>query len=135
MAKRKFRPLIIAGIIVLVIAVCAVGAGVILSRTIPIRSDASSVELVMEGDTVRYVNIDAPFPYNTVVPTLEQDFKQDEQGNIVSETRTYTLEASFVFMGAGNMKIDIEKAEGVSYTTILRFADRTVTMVDGKIVE
>lgn len=135
MTKRKFRPLIIAGIIVLVIAVCAVGARIILSRTVPIRSDDSSVEFVMEGDMVRYVNIDAPFPYNTVVPTLEQDIEQDEQGNIVSETRTHTLEASFVFMGAGNMKIDIETTEGVSYTTILVFADRTVTISDGKIVE
>lgn len=135
MTKRKFRPLIIAGIIVLVIAACVVGARIILSRTVPIRSDDSSVEFVMEGDTVRYVNIDAPFPYNTVVPTLEQDIEQDEQGNTVSETRTYTLEASFVFMGAGNMKIDIETEENVSYTTILVFADRIVTIADGKIVE
>ena len=135
MAKRNFKPLVIAGIIVFVFAACAAGAGVILSRTVPIRSDASSVEIVMEGGMVNCVNIGAPFPYNTVVPTLDEVIERDERGNIISETRTYTLEASFVFMGAGNMKIDIEKAEGVSYTTILRVADRTVTMVDGKIVE
>ena len=134
MAKRKFRPLIIAGIVVLVIAVCAAVAGVILSKPIQIRSDAPSVEFVMEGDTVRCVNVSAPFPYNTVVPTLEQSIEQDEQGNVVSETRTYTLEASFVFMGAGDMKIDIDVSEDIATTYILQFADRTVTIAEGTVV-
>jgi L-2-hydroxyglutarate oxidase LhgO len=134
MAKRKFGPLNIAGIIVLVIAVCAAVAGVILNKTIQIRSDAPSVEFVTEGDTVRRVNVSAPFPYNTVVPTLEQSIEQDEQGNVVSETRTYTLEANFVFLGAGDMKIDIDVSEDIAYTYILQFADRTVTIAEGTVV-
>lgn len=132
---KKAKSLYIVGSIVLIILLCVVLTVTFVDKTIHLRSDSPAVEFVTEGDAVNCVNIYGKFPYRNIIPTLDENVVQDENGNVVEETRTYTLEAAFSLLLAGNMKIDIETSDDVTYTYILKFADRDITIVDGRIIK
>jgi hypothetical protein len=133
-SKLKKRLIILGGIVLAAILCIALTISFI-DKTIHLRSDSPAVEFVTDGDTVICVNVYGRFPYRNIIPTLNENIVQDENGNVVEETRTYTLEAAFSLQLVGTMKIDIEATEDITYIYILNFADKTITIVDGKMID
>lgn len=85
-----------------------------------------------EGETITCVYIKGQFPYLSVVPKLAEKRIKDAEGNV---TEVYTIEAEFSLNQRNSMKLDIETTEEVTYKYILKFADRDVTILNGKEVK
>lgn len=97
-----------------------------------LRSDSAGVEFVTDGEKITYVNITGQFPYFNIVSTTPEERRIDSEGNI---TEVYTIEAEMSLSTAISMRLFIETSEDVTYTYILKFADKDVTISNGKVVE
>lgn len=126
---------VIWGIIILTVFICNILIIGVTGSRIHLRSDSLAVEFVMDGDMVTCVNINGRFPYNKIIPTLNENTIHDSNGNILEETRTYTLEAAVSFTYMGSMKIDIENSVDTAYTYNLEFSDKTIIIAGGRILE
>lgn len=103
-----------------------------MGKTVQLRSDGAGVKFVTEGEIITCVNIKGQFPYLSVVPRSAEKCTIDAEGNI---TEVYIIEAEFSLNQRNSMKLDIETSEEVTYKYILKFADRDVTILNGKEVE
>lgn len=97
-----------------------------------LRSDSAGVEFVTDGEKITCVNITGQFPYFNIVATTPEERRIDSEGNI---TEVYTIEAEMSLSTAISMRLFIETSEDVTYTYILKFADKDVTISNGKVVE
>lgn len=98
---------------------------------IALRSDSKGVEYVMEGETITRVYIRGQYPYNSIIPTAGNRVT-DAAGNI---TEIYTIEAEFLFHRRNGINLHIETSDEGVYTYILKFADKDVKIVNGKVVD
>ena len=117
------------------IILCLIIAAVLMNKTIQIRSDSAMVEIMTEGDFVTDVNIHGQFPYRYINPVLDKSVVRDSAGKIVQEIRTYTLGAELAWNMQTDMKIAIETADDIEYIYNFKFADKDITIVNGKVVE
>lgn len=132
--KRRRNTLLFKGVVAAII-ICLIIVAILMNKTIQIRSDSAMVEFVTEGDFVTDVNIHGQFPYRYIVPALDKSVVRDSAGNVVQEIRTYTLGAELSWNMQTDMKIDIETADDIVYIYNLKFADKDISIVDGKVVE
>ncbi|MBU9737669.1 hypothetical protein [Diplocloster agilis] len=121
-----------AGLAVMILGLCLI---FLLSKASGIRSDSSGVVFITEGGTVKEVTIDGHFPFRNVIPTLEESTVRGIDGTVIEEIKTYTLEDEFSPTMQGTMKIYIETADDMTKTYVLKFADRDITITDGRVVE
>jgi len=128
--KNRIHFVASGGVVVLIF--CLILGIHMANKTVPLRSDSKGVEFVTEGETITCVNIRGQFPYHSIVPDLAEELLTDAEGNV---TEIYTIEAEFSLNRQVSMKLDIESSDEVIYTYILKFADRDVTIVDGKVME
>ena len=68
---------------------------------------------------------------------LENDYVQDPAGNVTEKIYTYTMQAEPAFFGQSmvTMNLSIETSNEMTCTYILKFADKDVKIVNGKVVE
>lgn len=126
----------IAGVVTVLI-ICGIVGIALLNHTVQIRSDSAGVTFEMDDDRITCVSIKGQFPYLRVTCPFEEDFVQDAEGNVIETIRTYTMEAEPFVIGKSvlSMNLNIEASNGMTYTYILKFADKDVTIVNGKVVE
>lgn len=132
--SRNFRrPAVVAGS-----AVCFLLCLVLIimkGYTVRLCSDSGGVEFITEGETVTRVNIHGQFPFLSIVPGFTESRVTDAKGNVTEETRIYTVEAEFALNRQMSMHLDIEASDDMVRTYILKFADRDIKIVNGKVVE
>lgn len=130
--NRKKRILPIAGGGIILLVLCLFFILSMVGSTKQIRSDSAGVEFITDGEIITCVNIKGQFPYLSVVPKLAEYSKTDSEGNIAE---IYTIEAEISLNTRNSMKLFIETSEEVTYTYILKFADKDITISNGKVLE
>lgn len=128
---KKKMSLVITGGILAVLIIVLLTVAVMLRRTI--RSDSPGVEFSYDGEIMTEVKISGRIPYGIVVSSKEEDTIRD--GEAKEKATTYTIGTGFSLRRKNSLKIPIETLEGVTCTYILKFADKDVTITDGKVVE
>lgn len=118
-------------------AVTALALGLLLVfnkewKTVRLRSDSTGIEYVTQDGKITCVNINGQFPYLSIVPKSTERRETDSAGNI---TETYAIEAEFSLNHRNTMKLFIKTSNEVTYTYILKFADKDVTIKNGEVVE
>lgn len=108
------------------------GILIMANRTIAIHSDSSGVKFVTDGERISEITIQGPFPYNSIVPDSEKRILTDAGGRITGEIETYNLKAEFSWFMCQNLKIKVEISKDFTHTYILNFADKVITIVDGR---
>lgn len=103
--------------------------------TIRLNSDDTGIEYVMKGEIVTDVLAEGPFLYGLVTSYPSEEFIQDVDGKVIEEIRTYVMEANFSIRQKLSMKIHIDTSEDIVYTYIFKFADKDVTITNGKVAE
>ena len=133
---RKKILCILGGIAVLlilygVIAVC------LSDHPIQLRSDSPGVEFVTENGLITSVAVRGQFPYVRVLCPLENSYMQDSSGSVIEKISTYKMQAEPSFFGQSmvTMRLNIETPNEMTRTYILKFADKDVKIVNGKVVE
>lgn len=129
--KKKKRTRFIIGIMLL-FAPCLFFVFHMVGKTKQLRSDSAGVEFVTEGKVVTSLNVRGTFPYTSIVPRLAEERKTDSNGNI---TEVYVIEAEISLNTKNTMKLYFERLEDATYTYILKFADKDITISNGKVVE
>ena len=83
------------------------------------------------------LKIRGQFPYLRVFCPLVRDEVQDEAGHVKEKIYTYTMQAEPAFLGQSmsSMKLDVEVSDEVTCTYILKFLDKDVEIVNGRLVE
>lgn len=127
--RKKIRLLFVIGVIVAFIS-CSILIISIMDKTIQLRSNSARVEFVTEDGEVSCVNIQGRFPYRKIITNKNRVI--DAQGNI---TEIYDVKAGFSLTMATSMTLYIETSDNTTYTYILRFSDKDMTIIDGKVVE
>ncbi len=91
----------------------------------------------MEEDCVTCIEIRGQFPYLRVNCPLGYDEVRDKTDRVTEKICTYTMQAEPAFLGQSivSMKLDIESSDEITYTYILKFADKDVKITNGKVVE
>ena len=132
--KKRFY---ILGAIAIVLILCSVTFVAFLNHPIQLRSDSAEVEFIAEDGRIICVAVRGHFPYSQVHCPFESSYIQDQTGNVTEKVYTYTMQAKPTFFGQGMMslKLDIETSSEMTHTYILKFADKDVKIVDGKVVE
>lgn len=132
---RKAR-FIVSGIAAVII-LCGAAAIMLLNHPIQLRSDSAGIEFITEAGQVTCVAVRGKFPYVQVNCPVENDYIQDPAGNVTEKICTYTMQAEPAFLGQSMtaMKLNIETSDEITYSYILKFADKDVTIVNGKVVE
>ena len=132
---RKVR--FIVGSIAAVIILCGAVAIMLLNHPIQLRSDSAGIEFVTEAGQVTCVAVRGKFPYVQVNCPVENNYVQSPAGNVTERICTYTMQAEPAFFGQSmtTMKLNIETSNEMTYTYILKFADKDVKIVNGKVVE
>lgn len=97
-----------------------------------LRSDSAGVEFITDGEIITCVDIKGQFPYLYIALTTPEERKTDSEGNI---TEIYIIEAEISLRTAIGTRLYIETSEEATYTYILKFADKDVTISNGKVVE
>lgn len=100
-----------------------------------LRSDSPGVEWIQEDGRITRVIIDGQFPYCNIIPDVTEKSIVDSVGNVTGLTRTYAFDAGFSLRMQGTYKIDIEAADDIVFTYILKFADRDVVIKNGREAE
>ncbi|WP_455618448.1 hypothetical protein [Eisenbergiella sp.] len=100
-----------------------------------LRSDSPGVEWNQEDGRITRVIIDGQFPYCNIIPDVTEKSIVDSEGNVTELTRTYAFDAGFSLRMQGTYKIDIEAADDIVFTYILKFADRDVVIKNGREAE
>ncbi len=120
-----------------VLILCGVAAVLLLNRPIQLRSDSAEVEFVTENGQITCVAVRGRFPYVRVNCPFESDDIQDPSGNVTEKIYTYTMQAEPSLFGQSmvSMKLDIEASDEIICTYILKFADKDMKIVNGKVVE
>lgn len=129
--KHKKRIIFIAGGILGILIFFLLLA----SNTILIRSDFSGVKYVYEGENVIDILVDGPFLYGMIASYPEENLVLDSKGNVTEKIKIYTIEAGFSLHQKMNMKLHIETSDEIIYTYILKFADKDVKIINGKVAE
>lgn len=129
--------LFIVGSMAAVIILCGAAAMMLLNHPIQLRSDSAGVEFVTEEGQITCVAVRGQFPYVLVNCPMENDYVQDQAGNVTEKIYTYTMQAESAFFdqSMATMKLNIEASNEMTYTYILKFADKDVKIVNGKVVE
>ncbi|MDE7178001.1 MAG: hypothetical protein K2O59_09310 [Lachnospiraceae bacterium] len=123
------------------IAALLILCGVIMIRLsdhpIQLRSDSPGVEFVTENGQITYVTVRGQFPYERVICPLENSDMQDSSGRVTEKISTYKMQAEASFFGQSmvTMRLKIETTDEMTHTYILKFADKDVKIVNGKVVE
>ena len=127
----------IVGGIAAAIILCGAAAIMLLNHPIQLRSDSAGVEFVTEDGQITCVAVRGQFPYLQVNCPLENDYVQDPAGNVTEKIYTYTMQAEPAFFGQSmvTMNLSIETSNEMTCTYILKFADKDVKIVNGKVVE
>lgn len=116
----------------LLFALCLFFVFHMVGKTKQLRSDSAGVEFVTEGKVVTCLNARGTLPYTSIVPRLAEERKTDSNGNI---TEVYVIEAEISLNTKNTMKLYFERLEDATYTYILKFADKDITISNGKVVE
>lgn len=134
--SRK-KTLCIPGGIVAVLIICGVIAVRLLDHPIQLRSDSPGVEFVTENGKITYVTVRGQFPYERVICPRENSDMQDSSGSVTEKISTYKMQAEPSFFGQSmvTMRLKIETTDEMTHTYILKFADKDVKIVNGKVVE
>lgn len=129
--------LCILGGIAAVLILCGVIAVPLLDHPILLRSNSPGVEFVTENGQITYVAVRGQFPYIRVICPLENNNMQDPSGRVTEKISTYKMQAEPSFFGRSEvtLKLKIETSDEVVRTYILKFADKDVKIVNGKVVE
>jgi len=127
----------ITGSIVATFTLCCVIAVFLLNHPVAIRSDSAGVEFLMEADQITYVAIKGQYPYLRVICPLDEEYIQDAAGNVTEKICIYTVQAEPSFFGNSiiSLRLDIEPSDEITCTYILKFSDKEVKIVNGKVVE
>ena len=127
----------IVGGIATAILLCGVIAALLPKEPTQLRSDSPGIDFVMEGDRITCIEIRGQFPYLQVFCPLVRDEVQDEAGHVKEKIYTYTMQAEPAFLGQSmsSMKLDVEVSDEVTCTYILKFLDKDVEIVNGRLVE
>ena len=132
---RKVR--FIAGGIAAAIILCGAVVIMLLNHPIQLHTDSAGIEFVTEAGQVTCAAVRGKFPYVQVNCPVENDYVQDPAGNVTEKFCTYMMQAEPAFFGQSmtTMKLIIETSNEMTYTYILKFADKDVKIVNGKVVE
>lgn len=125
------------GGIAALLSLCGVIAVRLLDHPIQLRSDSPGVEFVTENGQITYVTVRGQFPYERVICPLENSDMQDSSGSVTEKISTYKMQAEPSFFGQSmvTMRLKIETTDEMPHTYILKFADKDVKIVNGKVVE
>ena len=137
-SKVSYRKVcFIVGGIAAVIILCGAVAIMLLNHPVQLRSDSAGIEFVTEAGQVTCIAVRGKFPYVQVNCPVENDYVQDPAGNVTEKICTYTMQAEPAFFGQSmtTMKLNIETSSEMTYTYILKFVDKDVKIVNGKVVE
>ena len=101
-----------------------------MNKTIQLSSKSAGVEFVTEDGVVSCINIKGQFPYQKIICNENREI--DAQGNV---TEIYEIKAEFSLTLGTNLKLYIETLDSSTYTYILKFSDKDITIINGKVVE
>lgn len=130
-SKRGRGTLILCGAAFIAAIYMALVTGA-MGKRVQLRSDCPGIEYVTEGETISCVVFRGPFPYQSIVPRLAEEKTTDEEGN---RTEVYVIEAALSLNTGSCRKLYIQVSDEVDHTYVLRFADKDVKIVNGKLVE
>lgn len=102
------------------------------NKTILLNYDSANIEFITTSNLITCITIRGQFPYQSILPKLADKRETDATGTI---TEIYTIEAEFSLNQQNSLKINIETSDEVIYIYILKFADKDITIVNGKVVE
>jgi hypothetical protein len=135
--KPQRKILFFIGAIAAALILCCVAVALLPKEPVQLPSDSPGIEFVMEEDRVTCIEIRGQFPYLRIICPLGYDEVQDEANHVVEKIYTYTMQAEPAFFGQSmtSMKLNVEVSDEVICTYILKFADKDVKIVNGKVVE
>lgn len=128
--------LIIAGATML-LALCLLILFGIIHKPILLRSDQVNIIYITEKDEavserITYLTVEGKFPYLSIVPSLPEQRTTNSERNV---TEIYKIKGKFYFNQRTSMTLDIMSSNDTVYTYILQFADKNITIHNGKAAE
>lgn len=104
-------------------------------NTLMLKSDDDGVEFIYKDHTITDVIVDGPFLYGVITSYPQEEIIRDANGNVIEKIQTYNMEATFSIRQRMNMKVNIETSKDIIYTYVFKFADKDVTITNGKVVK
>lgn len=107
----------------------------LLPDSVPLRSDAHGVTFLSDDGLITEVIVNGSFPYTQVISYPDRQVIEDEFGNTKEIIQSYTMKAALSMNLRTSLHLYIETPDMADHTYILNFADKTVTITNGKVAE
>lgn len=129
MNKKRYFWCIMAGVFMVILCM------VLVPDTIKIDSENEGVKFIYDGKSVTDVYVDGTFLYGMVTSYPSDEIIRDLEGNVIEKIQTYDMTAAFSIRKRMDLKVHIESSDDIKYTYIFKFADKDITITNGKVLE